>query len=230
MIVTTAEDAPAGAAHLPERRGTARRIRRATGQEVPRTRASSVRALLWSLTLARLAAVPVFVAAALHLQELAREGRPTAGMRGVLAGLLAFIALTDAADGWLARRRNLASQAGAIGDALSDKLAQIAFLALFAFGPEPAFTPVPIWLFVAVLARDLILAGGWTLLCLLRVPHEVVHRTHGRASLVAVFVVLFWATLGLPPRGLELMSGVAVLVIVASTLSYVADAVRGGSR
>jgi phosphatidylglycerophosphate synthase len=191
---------------------------------------NSRRAVLWSFTLARIFLVPVFLGTALYLQELAREARPTAEVRSILVALLALVALTDAADGWLARRHGLASQAGAIWDALSDKIAQIAFLAFFTFGRSSAFTAVPIWLFAVVLARDSILSVGWLVLRLLRGPYEVVHRAHGRAALVAVFSVLFWATMGLPPDGLQVLAVAAALMVIASTLVYVTDASRRGPR
>jgi phosphatidylglycerophosphate synthase len=177
---------------------------------------------------ARVALVPVFIATALRVQQLARDGGETGDLRRTLLVLLVIMALSDAADGWLARRHGLASQAGAIVDAVSDKLAQVALVTFFTFSDGPPFVTLPVWFFAAVLGRDLILGGGWLLLRLRHVPVEVVHELHGRASLVAVFVVLFWVTIGLPAGGLEPVLLVAVAVIAASIASYVIDTNRGG--
>jgi phosphatidylglycerophosphate synthase len=187
------------------------------------------RAVLWSLPVVRVGLVPIFVAMALRIQDLAGAGSDTQPLRRVLVIILAIIALSDAADGWLARRYRLASQAGAVVDAASDKVAQLVLLALFTFTQGPAFEALPIWLLAAVLGRDLTLLVGWLALRWRRVPFEVVHRVHGRASLVAVFAALFWVTIGLPASGVPVVSLVAVVVAAASVVSYAFE-VRRSSR
>lgn len=74
--------------------------------------------------------------------------------------LLAAAALTDAADGWLARRLDARSALGASLDPLADKLlAATVFLGLAASGRLPA------WLAALVLGRDLLILffAAWAL-------------------------------------------------------------------
>lgn len=74
--------------------------------------------------------------------------------------LLAAAALTDAADGWLARRFDARSSLGAFLDPLADKvLAATVFLGLAASGRLPA------WLAALVLGRDLLILAfaAWAL-------------------------------------------------------------------
>lgn len=86
---------------------------------------------------------------------LLAAGEPRAALT-----LLAAAALTDAADGWLARRLDARSPLGAFLDPLADKLlAATVYLGLAASGR------LPVWLAVLVLGRDvLILAfAAWAL-------------------------------------------------------------------
>lgn len=74
--------------------------------------------------------------------------------------LLAAAALTDAADGWLARRLDARSALGASLDPLADKLlAATVFLGLAASGR------LPVWLAALVLGRDLLILSfaAWAL-------------------------------------------------------------------
>lgn len=103
-----------------------------------------------ALTLARFAAIPVFVA----LLVAADEGHswPAAIIFGA-AGV------TDQVDGWLARRWHVESRFGSVADPLADRLMiDTAVVGLFLHGrlPWPAL--------VLIVARDLVLIGGYRML------------------------------------------------------------------
>ena len=66
------------------------------------------------LTFARIALTPVFVAAFWWPAEM--------GGRWVVLALFLIAAITDYADGWIARRRNMESRLGAMLDPIADKL------------------------------------------------------------------------------------------------------------
>ena len=70
-------------------------------------------------------------------------------------GVFAFAGLSDAADGYFAKRFGLATRFGRYLDPAADKLLMLAaFVALAAMG----YTPV--WLAVLVIARDLAIVAG----------------------------------------------------------------------
>lgn len=196
------------------------------GHNVPSRGGRAVKAALWGATLTRVALVPIFVLGALRAQALARAGLDLGLLRWTLVAVLGLVAASDVLDGWIARRHGLASQAGAVVDALADKLAQLAFVAVFAFDRGPAFAPLPIWFFVLLLARDLVLGGGWVALRVRDVTFEVVHRLHGRASTVVVFATLFWVAAGFGNPGLRALVLLAAALIWVSTAAYVIDAKR----
>jgi len=150
-----------------------------------------------ALTLLRLALIPLFVV----LFVRAEDGSSwAAGWVFLVAGV------TDQVDGWLARRWRVESQFGKLADPLADRLmidAAVILLALEGKLPWPAA--------LVVVARDLLLVGGYKLL----VPHgyELSVSTLGKAATwllylsVGLLVVvghdtewplwLFWVALGL---------------------------------
>jgi CDP-diacylglycerol--glycerol-3-phosphate 3-phosphatidyltransferase len=102
-----------------------------------------------ALTLARFAAIPVFIAL---------EATADGGKSWPAAIVFAAAAITDQLDGWLARRWHVESRFGTVADPLADRLmidAAVVLLWLHDRLPWPAL--------VLILARDLILLAGYKL-------------------------------------------------------------------
>jgi cardiolipin synthase (CMP-forming) len=100
------------------------------------------------LTLARIALTPVFVAAFwLDMPG----GRWTAFVLFVIA------AVTDYADGWIARRRNVVSRLGAMLDPIADKLLISAALLMLVYMDDiRGFVIIPA---LIILAREILVSG-----------------------------------------------------------------------
>ena len=99
------------------------------------------------VTLIRLCCVPVFVVL------LARPHRAGWYPAAVLLGALGA---TDGVDGYVARHFNQVSTLGKVLDPLADRvLVGVAAIAIIAVGA------VPTWIAVLVLARELLVAGGF---------------------------------------------------------------------
>ena len=64
-------------------------------------------------------------------------------------------AISDLADGVIARRWNLRTRLGAIADPLADKLTMLAVTLVLA-----SQALIPVWLAVAIVVRDLVIMGG----------------------------------------------------------------------
>ena len=100
------------------------------------------------LSLSRIFLLP-FVWLMIHLQ--------TRGTLIVAAILIALIFLTDALDGFLARRFNQQSELGLILDPVCDKIVTVVLLTMFVI-----YIEFPLWVLIVVLIRDiLILFGSW---------------------------------------------------------------------
>ena len=95
------------------------------------------------ITLARIALIPLFA------YFLVREAY------GVAAPLFALAALTDFADGYIARRYRIASKLGAMLDPIADKLNM--FVATIVLAWQEL---VPLWLAVAIVVRDVVIVLG----------------------------------------------------------------------
>jgi cardiolipin synthase (CMP-forming) len=103
-----------------------------------------------ALTLGRLALIPVFVVL------MVQAGDTHSWPAGILFGVAG---VTDQIDGFLARRWHVESRFGKVADPLADRLMiDAAVILLVAYGRLP-------WAGLAVIiARDLLLLGGWRVL------------------------------------------------------------------
>ena len=105
------------------------------------------------LTVFRMVLIPVFVTMLFY-------------QRFILA-LAVFVCagLTDGLDGFLARRFDQRSQLGTVLDPIADKLMMVtAFIVLSMRGifpqPVPSHLPVPFWVTIAVISRDVFIIVG----------------------------------------------------------------------
>lgn len=95
------------------------------------------------LTLLRLVLVPV-------MGYFAWSGR-----YAIALPIFLVAALTDLADGYIARRFNLVSKLGALLDPVADKLNMFVATVLLAWQSR-----IPIWLAVAIIGRDVVIVAG----------------------------------------------------------------------
>lgn len=168
------------------------------------------------ISLARLLAVPLAVWLVLRRELLAAFGVFTA------AGL------SDAVDGWLARRRG-PTQLGAMLDVAADKALLISM-----YGSLAAIQVLPPWIAVLVVSRDLFVVGGVLVLWQLGQRFAVRPLLIGKAStalqILLVAAALLLAGLGL--RGgwpLDALIGLTALATAASAAAYTWKGVRRGA-
>jgi cardiolipin synthase len=105
------------------------------------------------LTVFRMVLIPVFVSL-LFYQRF-----------GLALGVFVLAGITDSLDGLLARRFNQKSQLGTILDPIADKLMLVtAFVVLSMRSvfpqPVPSHLPIPFWVTVAVISRDVFILVG----------------------------------------------------------------------
>src|SRR3977135_3006634 len=101
------------------------------------------------ITIGRIFLVPVFIIEVLYYTENGREIHR-------LMALLAFAvaSVSDALDGYLARRYNQHSELGRILDPLADKLLLVSGIILLSLKNQPYLDRIPMWLTVTILSRD----------------------------------------------------------------------------
>jgi len=109
-----------------------------------------------ALTILRIALIPAFVTHAHWCAQSVTAGGGDGPHRALATAALLGIGISDVVDGWLARRFGLATQVGAVLDAVADKLAQVTLLVFFMLVSGDAFVAVPVWFVAVIIGRD-----GW---------------------------------------------------------------------
>ncbi|NWG23270.1 MAG: CDP-alcohol phosphatidyltransferase family protein [Pseudorhodoplanes sp.] len=166
------------------------------------------------ITLARILTVPIVVWAI------------TSGQMLIAFVLFLAAGVSDAVDGFLAKRFNMASELGAYLDPLADKALIVSiYVALGISGAIPG------WLVILVVSRDIMIISAVILSWLMGNPVEVKPHPVSKLNTVAqiVFACVILASLGFPfDAGLlvpALMGCVAVLTLLSVGL-YLAEWIR----
>lgn len=160
------------------------------------------------ITLCRLALVPFVIA-------MMSKGEFRAAFFGfMLAGL------SDAIDGYIARRFDMRTELGAYLDAIADKILLTSIFVTLSITGQ-----IPGWLAIIVVSRDIAIVGGILLAALIGTPMEI--KPNRISKLNTVFQILFAGTvLGARAFDLNIENvidnaeySVAALTI-ASTIAY----------
>jgi cardiolipin synthase len=171
-----------------------------------------------ALSVLRIALVPVWLVLANDARWVALSGSEPSPVAPI--GVFVAIGVSDIVDGILARRFGLASNLGATLDAIADKIAQISCVTFLVLAGAPAFTPLPVWLMLALAARDLLLSAGWWLVHRKRGAVNAEHRWHGKASSALLFALIIAALAGASASIVAFGAAVVLVLVVPSTIAY----------
>lgn len=185
------------------------------GSEVGRTQTNALLTLPNVITFARLCMVPLAVWLVLE------HGLIEAFFLFVVAGL------SDALDGWLARRNGGGNSVGALLDPVADKALLVSMYVTLA-----AVNELPDWLAILVVFRDVVIVGGVIVLSVLGMPVVIrplyVSKLNTALQIVLVAVALLLAGFGLQAM---LVKQVLIWAVGVTTLgsgaAYVWKATRG---
>lgn len=143
--------------------------------------------------------------------------------------LFAIAGVTDFADGYVARRFGQQSTVGLVLDPIADKLlTATAFVALAL--PHPGFPSIPVWLAIAVVARDLIILLGSAAIYM-KVGFTRFHPLFvGKVNtaLELALIVAFLATniLGVLTELLPLLYVIVAVSVAVSGIGYLLRGIR----
>ncbi len=181
--------------------------------------------------------IPFFVLVAIYYGQGVLAGDPQEWQRWCAIALFIGAAASDGIDGYIARHYNQRSRLGAILDPIADKGLLLAALLTLTFSNwSNAF---PIWFPVLVIARDLILVTGATMLRHLNGSVDVNPSWSGKIATVMQMIAITLAMLQfdflrqpiewLPQRAALLWIDVTVifagLFTVISGVGYVVDGI-----
>lgn len=176
------------------------------------------------ITIGRLLLIPVIVSLAVHYAQTVGQGDPVEGYRWSAVVVFLVASLSDALDGYIARRYQQKSRLGVILDPLADKGLMLAAILTLSLTEWPG--GLPLWFATIVISRDGVLIIGALLL-----NHVVGHvhiRPHWTGKVATFFqmVTLAWVMLVLPGGafkvGLTVAAGFFTLV---SAILYIVDGI-----
>jgi cardiolipin synthase (CMP-forming) len=134
----------------------------------------------------------------------------------MLAAFVVFLlaGLSDAADGYLAKRFNWHTELGAYLDPIADKALLVSIYVTLGFSDH-----LPAWLVIAVVSRDIVIIGAFILSWMLSRPVPVYPLLVSKANTLSQIVLagLVLAELGLG-LGLEPLVGILIWVTGALTI------------
>lgn len=161
------------------------------------------------ITVLRIVAVPFFVVAI--LQGHVRLAR-------IIFSLSVF---SDALDGGIARVRGERTPLGAFLDPVADKLLLVVTYITFSY-----LNWIPLWVFVAVLSRDLLIILGWTVVYILTTNKKIEPRPLGKATtaLQMAFAVTRLFSVGEP------LYSWLLYAMISATLLSAADYIWIGNK
>lgn len=200
-----------------------------------------------SLTVLRIFLVPLLVAV-LMAPPLRLWDQPFFGdeayppLREALAvGIFLLAALTDALDGWIARRRNQVTTLGTLLDPIADKLlTSAAFISLVQTprlylrtpGVEAEFVPVaPAWMVVIIVGREFVVSGLRSILATrgIALPASLWGKLKTGSQVLAIVLLIFTNTLDRWGRWGEIgivALWISVLLALVSAGDYVVKFIR----
>jgi cardiolipin synthase len=184
------------------------------GSDAGRARSTTLLTLPNVITFARLCMVPMAVWFVL-------EHRLTMAFFLFLAA-----GLSDALDGWLARRNGGGNSVGALLDPVADKALLVSMYITLA-----AVNELPDWLTILVVFRDLVIVGGVIVLSVLGMPVVIrpllVSKLNTALQIVLVALTLLLAGYGLDaPLAKQVLIWVVGVTTLGSGAAYVWKAAR----
>lgn len=175
-----------------------------------------------SITILRILLIPVFVMFVVYYGASVARGEPQEWIRWSAIVVFLIASVSDAFDGWLARRLNQVSRLGAALDPIADK--GLLLSAIIALSLSPWEDSLPLWFPILVIARDLVIVTGCVVVHWYNNRLEVRPTFIGKAATALQMTAVTWVMLQLPYLEIPvILAGLATLI---SGLEYVVQGVR----
>jgi len=173
------------------------------------------------ITICRILVVPFFIASVIYYVKTGNEFH-----RWFAIGCFAVAAISDAIDGFIARHFNQWSELGTVLDPLADKLLLLSGIVLLSLHNEPYLAPIPIWLTVTILSRDVLLLIGLAVIHFVVGAVKVKPHLIGKGATVLQMAAVLWALFKLHEAALYWICIGAATFTGVSGLIYVFQGMR----
>jgi len=169
------------------------------------------------ITFIRIGLIPIFIGALMYYQAGVRDGATEEVFRWVAVMTFLLAALSDALDGFIARRFDQYSHLGSILDPLADKGLVLSALISLSWMDVPGLFRIPIWFLILVLTRDVVLIVGYCILHLSGQQVKISAHGLGKTATFLMMTALSAILLKLPMdwcQAFVILSGVFTLLSI----------------
>ena len=173
------------------------------------------------VTISRILLVPFFIVAVIYYVKTGVEL-----YRWLAIACFAIAALSDAVDGFIARHFNQWSELGTVLDPLADKLLLVAGVVLLSLHNEPYLRPIPPWLTITILSRDVLLLLGFALIHFVAGSMKTRPHFTGKIATVLQMGAVLWVLFKLDATWQHYLCIAAGVFTGVSGLFYLADGMR----
>ena len=175
------------------------------------------------ITVCRILILPVFVWLAATYGGSLRDGTPEESWRIASALVFLLAALSDAADGLVARFLDQRTRLGSILDPIADKALLVSAILTLAISWPDAF---PLWFPVLAVGRDLLAVTLVLLINHITRNVEIVPHWSGKCATFFQMAVCAWVLLRLPSPVLTPLLAAAGVFTFCSGIYYLAEGIR----
>ena len=148
------------------------------------------------ITLVRISLVPVFFLLAIYYGLGVAEGKPQEWQRLVASGIFVLACVTDALDGWAARRFGGKTRLGSTLDPIADKGLLLTAILAISFSKWPIV--LPLWFTLLIIVHDLVLVFGCSVLFYLIGNVDIQPSILGKISTAFQMLTVVWIMFQLP--------------------------------
>lgn len=180
--------------------------------------------LALQITILRILLIPVFIGLVIYYGESVREGAANESLRHWAAAVFGIASVSDALDGWIARRFNQITRLGTLLDPLADKLLMLSAIILLSFTAWRQH--FPLWFPILVIGRDLLSIGGAFLIDHFAGKFQIHTHWSGKVATFAQMAAILWILLDLSPALLIWPTIFAGFFTALSGFINLADGVR----
>lgn len=174
------------------------------------------------ITLVRIFLVPVFAILAVNYSASIQLGSPDESTRRLAIAIFILAAASDGIDGFVARRFNQCSKLGAFIDPIADKLLLLTGIITLSLAPwGDNREHIPVWFALLVIARDIIILGGITILYYLKEHVPIKPNWIGKICTITQMTLLTWVMLKITYFPLIYPTIIAAIFTLWSGIKYV---------
>jgi len=178
------------------------------------------------ITLGRLFCAPIFAVLAIYYGESVKAEAPLEIIRWWAVGVFILASLSDALDGYLARKYNQRSKFGAFMDPFADKVLLLTGIIVLTFVPWGTGWHIPIWFTALMIARDIIIIVGIWILHYFNSHVPIRPHWTGKVCTVTQMILLGWVMLKIIPFSPLYPTIAATIFTVWSGIEYFREGLR----